>query len=130
MDTNLPARRISSAARTVVPSVALTTGYEHTFVPPPGATMYPIDFDDPNYLEPAHSHNPSQISHLTTLPSSVAQASSTSFQQVLAAAQESTSVAYASFQRLQEIVRERFHRLVPARDQHGSDAGRESWLKC
>jgi hypothetical protein len=80
-------------------------------------------FDEVQFLEPAHHHDPTQISSIAAIPVALLKVLPTDAQQSLWAIQESTSVAYASHNRLQELTKERFHRLVPAKNQlHGFHA--------
>jgi hypothetical protein len=91
--------------------------------------MYPIDYDEPQFLEPAHSHDPVQISHI--VPTPLTENIPTSFQNALIVLQESTSVAFASSKRLQALVGEHFHRLVPARAELSSSPVNEvGGIKC
>ena len=75
--------------------------------------MYPIDYDEPQFLEPAHSHDPVQVSYL--LPAPLNEHIPASFRDALTILQESHSVAFASSKRLQALVGDRFNRLVPAK---------------
>jgi hypothetical protein len=75
--------------------------------------MYPIDYDEPQFLEPAHSHDPVQVSYL--LPTSLNENIPGSFRDALTVLQESNSVAFASSKRLHALVGDRFNRLVPAK---------------
>jgi hypothetical protein len=80
-------------------------------------------FDEVQFLEPAHYHDPTQISNIAAIPMALLNVLPLDAQQSLWAIQESTSVAYASYIRLQELSQERFHRLVPAKNQvHGTEA--------
>jgi len=67
------------------------------------------------FLEPPHSHDVTSVSHVTALPSTLLFQLPESVQDALWAMQESASVAYASYTRLQELLQERFDRLVPVR---------------
>lgn len=91
--------------------------------------MHPIDYDKPQFLEPAHSHDLLQVSHIISI--SLAEKSPPSFQDALTVLQESTSVAFASSKRLQALVGERLHRLVPVRAEPTSDPVNEDGsIKC
>lgn len=92
--------------------------------------MYPVDFDEPQFLEPAHSHDPIHVSNIITLPTSLVKNIPASFQHALTNLQESTSVAFASYSRLQELVAARFYRLVPAKTQPASKAEDPHSIKC
>jgi hypothetical protein len=65
------------------------------------------------FLEPPHSHNPTDISHVCALPRSMMEQLPESVQNALWSLQESTSVVFASYSRLQSLIDERFDRLVP-----------------
>jgi hypothetical protein len=64
------------------------------------------------FLEPPHSHDVTNIAHLASIPTSLLDQIPADVQDALWALQESTSVVYASYSRLQEIVYSRFDRLV------------------
>ncbi|KAK5058865.1 hypothetical protein LTR84_011129 [Exophiala bonariae] len=67
---------------------------------------------DDLFLEPAHSHDPTDVSHVAALPDSMLSQLPPSVQDALWTLQESTSVVYASYERLQELLDQRFDRLV------------------
>src|SRR5271156_5749043 len=102
----------------------------HHSVSTPIAEMCPMDFDDPNFLEPAHVHNPEIVSHIIDLPAALLQSVPNSFQDALAAVQESTSVACASSSRLKDLVKQCYSRLLPAKNQHELDGDQIWTLKC
>lgn len=80
-------------------------------------------FDEDQFLEPPHHHDPTQISNIAAIPVALLKVLPFDAQQALWAIQESASVAYASYNRLQQLSKERFHRLVPAKNQlHGTEA--------
>lgn len=83
-------------------------------------------FDEPQFLEPAHHHDPTQVSNIAAIPTALLRVVPTDVQRSLWVIQESTSVAYASYSRLQQISKERFHRLVPAKNQ----ACRNQAIEC
>ena len=93
-------------------------------------TMYPLDFDEPQFLEPAHSHDPGCMTQQATVPVALFEAVPDTFQQALDNLQESTSIAFASFSRLQQLIRERFDRLVPAKEQENTKIGEVGHVKC
>ncbi|KIV92271.1 hypothetical protein PV10_06726 [Exophiala mesophila] len=68
---------------------------------------------DALFLAPPHSHDPCDVSHFAALPQSMLQQLPESVQMALWTLQESTSIMYASYVRLQELIEERFDRLVP-----------------
>jgi hypothetical protein len=86
--------------------------------------MPSFTFDEPQFLEgPAHYHDPTLVSNVAAIPVALLDALTVDSQQALWAIQEATSVAYASYIRLQGLAKERFHRLVPARGQNrGTEA--------
>lgn len=65
------------------------------------------------FLEPPHCHDPSHIAHVCTLPSTTLSQLPDSLQDALWAMQESVSIAFASYSRLQALLSERFSRLFP-----------------
>jgi hypothetical protein len=73
--------------------------------------------DEAQFLEPPHHHDPTLVASVATIPTALLKALPNDAQKSLWAIQESTSVAYASYSRLQELYKERFHRLVPAKNQ-------------
>ena len=64
------------------------------------------------FLEPPHDHDPRAISHIAALPASVLGSLPEPIQDALYTLQESTSVVYASYLRLQDLLDERFERLT------------------
>lgn len=92
--------------------------------------MNPIDYDKPQFLEPAHAHNPLRVSHIATPPATLAESAPQSFRDALIILQESTSVAFASSKRLQALVGERFHRLIPVRAQLNSAPTEIGDIEC
>ncbi|EHY60156.1 hypothetical protein HRR83_009120 [Exophiala dermatitidis] len=75
---------------------------------------------DALFLAPPHSHDPNDVSHVAALPSSMLMQLPEAVQDALWTLQESTSIVYASYMRLQELVDERFDRLIPLPGQSGS----------
>lgn len=75
---------------------------------------------DTLFLEPPHSHNPSAVSHVAALPESMLAQLPLAVQDALWTLQESTSVVYASYLRLQDLLDERFERLRPLNGMPGA----------
>lgn len=71
------------------------------------------------FLEPPHTHDLSSVSNIATLPSSLLQNISDNLRTTLDDLEESTSIAFASLTRLQELFEERFDRLMPSIDVEG-----------
>lgn len=67
---------------------------------------------DALFLEPPHSHDPTDVSHVAALPDSMLSQLPPSVQDALWTLQESTSVVYASYERLLELLDQRFDRLI------------------
>lgn len=76
--------------------------------------------ESPLFLEPPHSHDPSNVSHIAALPISMLRQLPETVQDALWTLQESTSVVYASYLRLQALLDERFDRLLPLPGMPGS----------
>jgi hypothetical protein len=87
------------------------------------------DFDDPHFLEPAHYHDPQHALHITTLPLSVTEQMPKSFLDAVSLLEESTSIAYSSFTRLQCLVEERFDYLLAA-ERTGTEAAEHGKNSC
>ena len=75
--------------------------------------MEPNYATDCRFLEPPHSHDPSNISHIAALPASMLIQLPEAVQDALWALQESTSIVYASYLRLEALLQERFEWLTP-----------------
>ncbi|EXJ53989.1 hypothetical protein A1O7_09326 [Cladophialophora yegresii CBS 114405] len=75
---------------------------------------------DSLFLEPPHSHDPSNVSHVAALPADMLSQLPEPVQNALWTLQESTSVVYASYLRLQALLDERFDRLTPLPGMPGS----------
>ncbi|ETI19442.1 hypothetical protein G647_09276 [Cladophialophora carrionii CBS 160.54] len=75
---------------------------------------------DSLFLEPPHSHDPSNVSHVAALPADMLNQLPEPVQNALWKLQESTSVVYASYLRLQALLDERFDRLTPLPGMPGS----------
>ncbi|KAF7506596.1 hypothetical protein GJ744_011633 [Endocarpon pusillum] len=74
--------------------------------------MGALPYDDPRFLEPAHDHNPSDISYLTDIPPSSSSYMTDEVRDLLAAVQEATSIVFASFKRLDDLLSQRLERLM------------------
>ena len=74
--------------------------------------MGALPYDDPRFLEPAHDHDPSDISYLTDLPPSSPSYIPDEVQDLLPAVQEATSIVFASFNRLDDLLSQRLERLT------------------
>ncbi|ERF74965.1 hypothetical protein EPUS_05173 [Endocarpon pusillum Z07020] len=74
--------------------------------------MEGLPYDDPRFLEPAHDHNPSNISYLTDIPLSSSSYMPDEVRDLLPAVQEATSIVFASFKRLDDLLSQRFERLM------------------
>ncbi|ETI26753.1 hypothetical protein G647_10198, partial [Cladophialophora carrionii CBS 160.54] len=72
------------------------------------------------FLEPPHSHDPINVSHVAALSASTLRQLPEAVQDALWALQESTSVIYASCLRLQALLEERFERLTALQDTPGT----------
>jgi hypothetical protein len=84
--------------------------------------MSSSDFDEPQFLEPAHHHDPTKIAYIAGIPAALVENLPADAQKALWDIQESASVSYASWRRFEELWRERFHRLVPAKKQNHEEA--------
>lgn len=80
---------------------------------------------DALFLAPPHSHDPCDVSHVAALPQSMLQQLPESVQTALWTLQESTSIIYASYVRLEDLISERFDRLIPLPFSPGS-----AMMKC
>jgi hypothetical protein len=92
--------------------------------------MHLIDYDKPQFLEPAHAHNPVRVSHIATPPATLAESVLQSFRDAFTILQGPTSVAFASSRRLQALLGERFDRLVHVRAQLNSTATEIGDIEC
>ena len=72
------------------------------------------------FLEPPHSHDVTNISHLASIPTCMLDQLPAEVQDALWALQESTSVVYASYSRFQDIVSTRLDRLTTLPDDPAS----------
>lgn len=66
------------------------------------------------FLEPPHCHDPEEVLSVTALPASMMARLPAEVRESVLSLQESTSIAYASYARLQDLIDERFERLMPA----------------
>ncbi|KAK6364801.1 hypothetical protein LTS17_011906 [Exophiala oligosperma] len=76
------------------------------------APLRRLSSPDAFFLAPPHSHDPTDVSHVAALPTSMLLQLPEAVQENLWTLQESTSIVYASYLRLQELIDERFERLV------------------
>lgn len=76
------------------------------------APLRRLSSPDALFLAPPHSHDPTDVSHVAALPTSMLLQLPEAVQENLWTLQESTSIVYASYLRLQELIEERFDRLV------------------
>ncbi|KIW10840.1 hypothetical protein PV08_10139 [Exophiala spinifera] len=76
------------------------------------ASLRRLSSPDALFLAPPHSHDPTDVSDVAALPTSMLLQLPEAVQESLWTLQESTSIVYASYLRLQELVEERFERLV------------------
>lgn len=74
--------------------------------------MGSLQYDDPRFLEPAHDHDPVDISYLIDLPPSSSRHLPDEVLELLPAVQEATSIVFASFNRLNDLLRQRLDRLT------------------
>ena len=77
-----------------------------------GVRMGSLPYDNPGFLEPAHDHDPVDISYLTGLPPSSSSYLPDEVQDLLPAVQEATSIAFASLNRLDDLLSQRLERLT------------------
>lgn len=84
-----------------------------------------LPYDNKDFLEPAHDHDPGAVSHLTNLPQSISDTLPSEGRKVLPALQEATSIVFASYTRLQILLGQRFERLIVLPAEHKKeDAGK------
>lgn len=81
--------------------------------------MKPRSTLDALFLAPPHSHDPCDVSEVAALPSSMLMQLPEPVQEALWTLQESTSIVYASYLRLQTLMNERFERLIPLPSRQG-----------
>lgn len=89
-----------------------------------------LPYDDPRFLEPAHDHNPTDISYLTDLPPSSSNYIPDEVRDLLPAVQETTSIVFASSKRLDDLLSQRLERLtvLPEEDrEHGAGNTQCRW---
>lgn len=83
-----------------------------------------LPYDNPNFLQPAHDHDPQEVSNLTDLPQSISSSLPNELRELLPAVQEATSIVFASFNRLDDLLSQRLERLAIVPDQdRNPDAG-------
>jgi hypothetical protein len=66
------------------------------------------------FLEPPHSHDPTVVECVVSLPSLMMSQLPSKVQESVVDLQESTSIFYASYERLLDLLDERFDRLMPS----------------
>jgi hypothetical protein len=71
-----------------------------------------LPYDKPHFLEPAHDHDPTQVSNLTDIPQSISGALPNEIRELLPAVREATSIVFASFNRLDDLLSQRLERLT------------------
>jgi hypothetical protein len=72
-----------------------------------------LPYDKAHFLEPAHDHDPVDVSHLTRLPLSISSELPQQVLDILPAVCEATSIVFASFDRLDDLLSQRLERLHP-----------------
>src|SRR5262245_5105326 len=92
-----PSRPSSTPLPHLCPSAPLLFAIMKSWSPP-----------DALFLAPPHSHDPCNVSHVAALPPSMLLQLPEPVQDALWTLQESTSIVYASYARLQELFTERF----------------------
>lgn len=71
-----------------------------------------LPYDKPHFLEPAHDHDPADVSELTDMPLSISGSLPNEIRELLPAVREATSIVFASFNRLENLRSQRLERLV------------------
>lgn len=77
-----------------------------------------LPYDQPHFLMPAHDHDPVDVSNLTNVPLSVFGYLPDEVRELLCAVQEATSIIFASFNRLGDLLSQRLDRLSIVRDEN------------
>jgi hypothetical protein len=77
-----------------------------------------IHYDKMHFLEPPHEHNPADVAHLTDLPASISGYLPKEVEELLALVQEATSIAFASLNRLYDILSQRLAVLTVLLKEH------------
>src|SRR2546423_15300343 len=75
--------------------------------------MCTLGFDNPNFLEPAHFHDPEYLPNVAFLPPPATFRLPMGLQEAVQLLEESTSIAYSSLIRLRNLLQERFDHLRP-----------------
>jgi hypothetical protein len=75
--------------------------------------MCTLSFDNPNFLEPAHFHDPEYLPDVAFLPPLATERLSMGLQEAVHLLEESTSIAYSSLIRLRSLLQQRFDHLRP-----------------
>ena len=76
-----------------------------------------LPYDNPDFLEPAHEHDPQEVSKLTDIPQSISGSLPNELRELLRAVREATSIVFASFNRLDDLLSQRLERLTIAPDE-------------
>jgi hypothetical protein len=74
--------------------------------------MLPLPFDKMHFLEPAHEHYLADIAHLADLPPAVSGYLPVEIEDLLGFVQEATSIAFASLNRLDDVLSHCLERLT------------------
>jgi hypothetical protein len=85
--------------------------------------------DKPHFLQPAHDHDPADVSNLTDLPYSVSGALPNEVRELLPAVREATSIVFASFSRLDDLLSQRLERLTTVPNEYRKRDGGEVQCK-
>lgn len=91
--------------------------------------MKPLPYDDPHFLEPAHAHDPVEASGVTGLPQSISGFLPDIVQELLASVQQATSIAFASLNRLDDLLSQRLTRLTVLPDENRVPGGEDVQCK-
>jgi hypothetical protein len=71
-----------------------------------------LPYDKPDFLEPAHDHDPTEVSSLVDLPRPLLDPLPNEIRELLPAVREATSIVFASFKRLDHLLSQRLERLT------------------
>ena len=88
-----------------------------------------LPYDKPHFLMPAHDHDPADVSNLTDLPLPVSGPLPKVVRELLPAVQEATSIVFASFNRLDNLLSQRLERLSVVRDENRNPDGEDVQCK-
>jgi len=78
--------------------------------------MQPPTYENLGFLEPNHDHNPASVIHLIEPPKELIRLLPDEVIAILEGVQDATSIAFASKTRFDDLVAERFDRLLPIDD--------------